>query len=136
MIQISGALAIEALGVEGDWDFNSLGNVFWNESIPPVGGLVFDGPPEGEYAELTGCAEEAFNAAVPGSANCVVTLYNYSDAGTIAVSIKGGAPVDFEFENGGGEVTRAVEAGSGSGLRLTCGNTLTQTIINRIRVLA
>lgn len=133
---ISALATIEALGEHNDWYFNSPGNVFWQDSIEPSGGLSFDGPQVGEYCELQGCAVAVLDAAVPDFAPCQVTLTNPSDAGEIAVSIKGGEAVQFVFPNGGSEVTMTVIAGDQSNLRLTNAAPTTQSHVGRIRIVA
>lgn len=135
MITIKGAAVIEALGEEVDWTFNPSGmNIYWNSNISPEGGLQFDGPADGDYAELSGCAEETFDAAVPLQAETLVTLYNSSDAGVVSVTVRDGDPVNFTFQNGDSEVTQSVIADNGSGFRLTNESTSSQVQINRIRV--
>jgi hypothetical protein len=125
---------IDALGVATDWAFTPEGNVFWNENVLPSGAIVFDGPPEGQSAELTGCAVAVLDACTPDDTDCEVTLFNPSDAGELSVTLKGGDPVSFVFPSGGSMVTHTVRSGTGSGLAIICEDALTQSHVNRIRI--
>lgn len=108
--------SVGLLGVEADWTLT--GGVIWDA----FGGPSFGGDGS-ETAALTGSAKISFDAAVSNSTACTVTVTGGdSDAGVAAllgsidISMKGGTPVTFVFnETPGQQVSHTVTSGAGSG---------------------
>jgi hypothetical protein len=79
--------------------------------------LAFAENPD-DSAALTGAAIATFDAAVPDSTACSVTLTGPTGAtnGIVLVSLKGGTPVEFAFSGTPSEiVNHTVTSGAGSG---------------------
>ena len=123
---------LTGMGVEANWAFTGF-SVFW---VPPDH-IGFDGAPVGEKAELTGSAKASFGAAVSNATACTVILSTDVGSplsGTVSVTLKGGTPVNFVFDGGGGDVSNTVTSGTGSGFILTAGGDFPAGEITNVQI--